>query len=109
VKKLVRGLVALVSGTVVAGVFAMAGVWSGGLAGAVVVGTGIYIAPELSSLLTRRRERAEAARDCLDRVSVNAAVPARLSEVGPAALLRPDRQVVGFIDRLELGRLRALV
>ncbi len=85
----------------------MAGVWPGGLAGAVVVGTGIYIAPELSSLLTRRRERAEAARDCLDRVSVSAAVPARLSEVGPAALLRPDRQVVGFIDRPELGRLLA--
>jgi predicted ATPase len=33
-------------------------------------------------------------------------IPVPLSEPGPAALLRPDRQVVGFIVRPELGRLR---
>jgi hypothetical protein len=46
-----------------------------------------------------------AARDLLDRVSVSAAVPARLSEAGPAALLRADRHVVSFLDRPELARL----
>lgn len=75
-------------------------------AGAALVGVGIYIAPEMSGYLTRRWERAGAAQRSLDRVSASPAVPVRLSEVGPAALLRPDRQVVGFIDRPELERLR---
>jgi tetratricopeptide (TPR) repeat protein len=106
VKKLVRGLAALIGGVAVAGAFAAAGVWPGGLAGAVLIGVGIYIAPEFSGFLTRRRDRATAAQEGLDRVSVSAVVPVRLGEVGPAALLRADRQVVGFIDRPELEGLR---
>lgn len=106
VKKPIRALIALGGGIAVAGGFAVAGFWPGGLAGAVLVGVGIYIAPELSGFLTRRWEHAAAVRDSLDLVSASVAVPVHLSGAGPAALLRPDRQVVGFIDRPELESLR---
>jgi hypothetical protein len=104
--RLVRGLIAVVGGVAAAGVFAVAGTWLGGLAGGLMIGIGIYVAPEVSDHLRRRRERAEADRERVERVSASAAVPVPLSGSGPAALLRPDRQVVGFIDRPELGRLR---
>ena len=65
-----------------------------------------FLRPVVFDYLTRRRESAAAARTRLERVSVKAASPSSLSRFGPAALLRPDRQVVGFIDRPELGRLR---
>ena len=106
-RKLVRGLAAFAGGAAVAGGFAAAGAWRGGLVGAAVIGVGIYVAPEFSGLLARRRAQAAAAQSRLDRVSAGAASPVRLSDAGPAALLRPDRQVVGFIDRPDLQRLRA--
>jgi hypothetical protein len=106
VKKLARGLVALAGGIAVAGVLAVAGTRLGGLVGGLLIGVGIYLAPEVSGYLTRRRESAESAQARLERVSVSAVVPVELNQAGPAALLRPDRQVVGFIDRPELGRLR---
>jgi hypothetical protein len=37
----------------------------GGLAGGLLIGIGIYVAPEVSDYLSRRRERAEAARSAL--------------------------------------------
>ena len=45
----------------------------------------------------------------LSRFLLPAADLAALSQPGPAALLRPDRQVVAFIDRPELAGLRGLV
>ena len=71
-----------------------------------LIGIGAYVAPAISDYLSRRRARAAAVRERLERVSASAVIPVPLSEPGPAALLRPDRQVVGFIDRPELGRLR---
>jgi Tetratricopeptide repeat len=104
--KLARGLLAVVIGVIAAGVFAVAGTWRGGLAGGALIGMGVYVAPAISDYLSRRRARAEATRERLERVSASATIPVPLSEPGPAALLRADRQVVGFIDRPELERLR---
>lgn len=102
--KLVRALLALACGAAVAGGLAAAGTAMGGLWGGAIVGVAVYLAPEVSGRLTRRRERGEAARERLQRVS--SSNPSRLNELGPAALLRPDQQIVGFIDRPELERLR---
>jgi hypothetical protein len=105
-RKLVRALVALVCGLAAAGGFALAGIALGGLWGGALIGVGIYLAPEVSERLNRRRERAVAARERLKRVSAGSPVPLARSELGPASMLRPEQQVVGFIDRPELGRLR---
>ena len=100
--KRVRGLGAAAAGVAVAGGLALAGTWLEGLAGGAVIGIAIFLAPEVKGSWERRH----AARERLEQVSAPATGPAPLSQPGPAALLRPDRQVVGFIDRPELSRLR---
>lgn len=101
-----RAMVALACGLAVAGGFALAGTALSGLWGGALVGVGIYLGPEVSERVNRRRERVAAARERLQRVSIGTAVPPARNELGPAALLRPDQQVVGFVDRPELDRLR---
>jgi len=110
-RRRVRGLIAVAAGLAVAGVAALAGTWLGlpdgkvrlsALAGGVVIGFGIF----LPDVVKEFWERRYAARDRLDQVSGPAIGPVTLSQPSPAALLRPDREVVGFIDRPELARLR---
>ena len=97
-RRRVRGLVAVAAGLAVAGVAALAGTWlglSGGqvrlsaLAGGVIIGIGIFLADVFKEFWERRH----AARDRLEQVSGSAIGPVTLSQPGPAALLRPDRQV----------------
>src|ERR1035438_383515 len=93
-------------GVLVAAGFAIAGQWRGGLAGAVVIGIGIFLAPEVSGALRERRAgevdrlRADrAALALLDGVSSPAVVRAAGQALGSAAWwLRPDQRVVDFID-----------
>jgi hypothetical protein len=105
-KKLRRGLIAVTAGIAIAAGLAVWGTWLGGLVGAAIAGTGIYLAPEIPARLARRRDTTRSARERLDRVSADPAAPVRLGEAGPAALLRADRRVVEFIGRPELDQLR---
>ena len=66
--------------------------------------------PEVPGWLRERHERAEtdrAARELLDQVSRPVLVPGQADAAGsPSWLLRADQQVVRFVQRPELGRLR---
>jgi tetratricopeptide (TPR) repeat protein len=101
-------------GVFVAAGFAMAGQWRGGLAGAVLIGVGSYVAPEVSAWLGDRRAREGDRRRAervglavLDRVSGPAVVqPADRARGSAAWWLRPDQRVVDFVDRPELDVLR---
>jgi hypothetical protein len=110
-RRRVRGVVAVAAGLAVAGLAALAGTWLGlpdgqvrlsARAGGVVIGIGIFLADQVKDFWEHRHS----ARERLDQVSGPAISPATLSQPGPASLLRPDRQIVGFIDRPELARLR---
>jgi hypothetical protein len=104
----------ILAGVIVAAGFGLAGQWPGGLAGAGLIGVGIYAAPEVSGWLRDRRGRAagllladQAASDLLDHVSSPAmALPASQIKGGAAWWLRPDQRVVEFIGRPELAQLR---
>jgi hypothetical protein len=90
-------------GAILAGGLAAAGQWRGGLAGAAVIAIGGFVAPEVSDWLRERRKRATD----LDEASRPAVVaPAGREHGGPSWWLRPDQQVVTFIGRPELTRLR---
>ena len=104
----------LTAGVLVAAGFAVAGQWRSGLAGAAVIGVGIFVAPELSTRLRERHvrkvdllraDRAALAR--LDRgIRFSGGPPARQAGSSAAWWLRPDQRVVDFIDRQELAVLR---
>jgi hypothetical protein len=100
-----RAFVAVAVGLAVAAGAAVAGQWLGGLIGAAVGGAGIFAASEAAGRVAGRQVRAAAARERLDRVSTRAVDRVRLATDGPSAFLRPDRQVVAFIDRPELARI----
>jgi tetratricopeptide (TPR) repeat protein len=100
-------------GVFVAAAFAIAGQWRGGLVGAVLIGVGSYVAPEVSAWLSDRRTREgdrrrteRAGLAVLDQVSGPAAVQPAEARGSAAWWLRPDQRVVDFVDRPELGVLR---
>jgi hypothetical protein len=106
--------VGLAAGAGMAAGLAAVGQWRGGLAGAALIAVGGFVAPEVSAWVKDRRARAakqadaeQAARAALDTVSSPAAAkPVAQARGGAAFWLRPDQRVVGFIERLELARLR---